>query len=58
MIDNGEWGNSQLQNYLKELFGESTWNDLYNQFDGNLQKVEEKLAKRAQKFGDGDFRKA
>ena len=26
--------------------------------DKRYQKVEEKLAKRAQKFGDGDFRKA
>lgn len=46
MYENGEYGNTQLQNYLKLLFGEEEWNKAIQEFDGNLQKVEESFVNR------------
>lgn len=46
LYENGEYGNSQLQNYLKLLFGEDEWNKALSNANGNLQKAEGTLINR------------
>lgn len=48
MYENGEYGNSQLQNYIKMIFGEDQWNQALIENNSNLKKVEEQFVKRLQ----------
>ena len=56
--DNGEVGNSQLQNYLKKMFGQDQWQNALNEAGGDLAKAEEKLVKRAQVFAGDNMQAA
>lgn len=56
--DNGEVGNSQLQNYLKKMFGQDQWQNALNEAGGDLVKAEEKLVKRAQVFAGDNMQAA
>ena len=56
--DNGEVGNSQLQNYLKKIFGQDQWQNALNEAGGDLAKAEEKLVKRAQVFAGDNMQAA
>ena len=46
MYDNGEYGNEQLQNYLKLLFGEDQWDAALLAADGKLDQVEGQFVDR------------
>lgn len=46
MYDNGEYGNQQLQNYLKLLFGEEQWNEAVQSAKGNLDVAEREFVDR------------
>lgn len=46
MYDNGEYGNEQLQNYLKLLFGEDQWRDALLAANGQLDQVEAQFVDR------------
>jgi len=52
---NGEYGNSQLQNYLKKVFGGDVWDQAVSEANGNIAEAEAKLVDRVQKFGGGDL---
>lgn len=56
--DNGEVGNSQLQNYLKKMFGQDQWQKALSETGGDLAKAEEKLVKRAQVFAGDNMQAA
>lgn len=46
MYDNGEYGNQQLQNYLKFLFGEEQWSQAVKNAKGNLDVAEKEFVDR------------
>ena len=46
MYDNGEYGNQQLQNYLKLLFGEEQWSQAVKNAKGNLDVAEKEFVDR------------
>lgn len=46
MYDNGEYGNEQLQNYLKFLFGEDQWDAALLAANGKLDQVEGQFVDR------------
>lgn len=46
MWKNGEYGNTQLQNYLKLMFGEDAWNKALADAGGNLERAETGFVKR------------
>lgn len=46
MWKNGEYGNTQLQNYLKLMFGEDAWNKALSDAGGNLERAETGFVKR------------
>jgi len=46
MYKGGEYGNTQLQNYLKLLFGEDQWNQALKDAEGNLKTVEKQFLDR------------
>lgn len=46
MYDNGEYGNQQLQNYLKFLFGEEQWSQAVQNAKGNLDVAEKEFVDR------------
>ena len=51
--DNGEWGNQQLQNYIKLAAGTEKWNETLKKNDGDLQKTTSNLMKYVTTFKDG-----
>ena len=52
-MDNQEWGNQQLQNYIKLATGNDLWNETLRKNDGNLRKTTEELSKYVTAFSDG-----
>ena len=51
--NNNEWGNQQLQNYIKLAAGTDRWNEALRKNDGNLQKTTDDLMKYVTTFSDG-----
>ena len=51
--DNGEWGNEQLQNYIKLAAGEERWNKALRKNKGDLEKTTGSLMKYVNTFKDG-----
>lgn len=43
---NGEYGNTQLQNYLRLLFGDEAWDTALKEADGNLKEAEKGFVDR------------
>ena len=52
-MDNNEWGNEQLQNYIKLAAGEERWNEALRKNHGDLKKTTKALSKYVTKFSDG-----
>ena len=50
---NGEFGNEQLQNYIKLAAGTERWNKALRKNGGDLQKTEKQLMKYVKTFKDG-----
>ena len=40
-LERGQYGDQNLIDYSKAILGLDNWNKYYNEFNGNLQKVEE-----------------
>lgn len=51
--DNHEWGNEQLESYIKAAAGEDTWNKTYRKYKGNMRKITKELMKYVTTFEDG-----
>ncbi len=52
-FDNGEWGNQQLQNYIKLAAGTEKWDATLRSHKGNLQETTDELMKYVTTFKDG-----
>ena len=52
-MDNGEWGNQQLQNYVKLAAGQDLWNDTLKENKGDLEATVKELSKYVTTFKDG-----
>ena len=51
--DNGEYGNEQLQNYIKLAAGQDRWNEALKESKGNLKEAEESLIGYVTTFENG-----
>ena len=52
-MDNNEWGNDQLQNYIKAAAGEELWYNTLKKHKGDLKKTTKDLDQYVTKFKDG-----
>ena len=52
-MDNNEWGNPQLQAYIKLAAGEERWNEALRKNHGDLKKTTKALDQYATAFSDG-----
>lgn len=52
-MTNNEWGNEQLQNYIKLAAGEERWNEALKAHKGNLKEVTKDLDQYVTKFSEG-----
>lgn len=52
-MDNNEWGNEQLQNYIKMAAGQDRWNDTLKDYKGDLEATTEALQHYATDFAEG-----
>ena len=52
-MDNGEWGNQQLQNYIKMAAGQERWNKALAENKGNLAETARDLQHYATDFSEG-----
>ena len=52
-MDNGEWGNEQLQNYIKMAAGQERWNKALARNKGNLAETARDLQHYATDFSEG-----
>lgn len=51
--DNGEWGNQQLEQYIKAAAGEERWNKVLKKNKGDLEATTGQLIKYVNTFKDG-----
>ena len=52
-MSNNEWGNQQLENYIKLAAGEERWNETLRKNHGDLKKTTKALDDYVTKFSDG-----
>ena len=52
-MDNNEWGNEQLQNYIKMAAGQDRWNNTLRDYKGDLEATTKALQHYATDFSEG-----
>ena len=54
-LERGQYGDQNLQDYAKAILGLDNWNKYYDEFEGNLQEIEELAFEKISLWGDNFY---